>query len=70
MAKQPTTGNDFVRLAEKSDRVQRIRQGKGSHVVIEFIDGTSVTVPIHANRQLGKGLLSKLRKAFQEAGLL
>lgn len=67
---QPKTGKDFVQLARKSDKVESIREGKGSHVVIEFKDGTSVSVPVHGNQQLGKGILSKLFKAFRAAGVV
>jgi hypothetical protein len=67
---QPKTGKDFVQLARKSDKVREIREGKGSHVIIEFEDGTSVSVPVHGNQQLGKGILSKLLKAFRAAGVV
>ncbi|HZQ05193.1 MAG TPA: type II toxin-antitoxin system HicA family toxin [Anaerolineae bacterium] len=68
--KQPKTGKEFVELAYKSDKVSKIRQGKGSHTIVEFTNGTSVTVPIHGNRQLGKGILHKITKIFKEAGVL
>ncbi|MBI3913895.1 MAG: type II toxin-antitoxin system HicA family toxin [Chloroflexi bacterium] len=68
--KQPKSGREFVQLAERSDKVRNVREGKGSHVVVEFIDGTSITVPIHANKQLGKGILHKILKAFKAAGVL
>ena len=67
--RQPKTGKDFVRLASKSDKVARIREGKGSHVIVEFTDGTSISIPVHANRQLGKGILRKITKAFKAAGV-
>jgi predicted RNA binding protein YcfA (HicA-like mRNA interferase family) len=71
MAKRtPKTGKEFIQLAEKSDKVRHIRGGKGSHVIIEFDDGTSVSVPIHANQELGKGIRHKLLKAFKAAGVL
>jgi len=70
MAKQPKTGKEFVDLAKKSEEVTNVREGKGSHVVIEFKDGTSVSVPVHSNKQLGKGILHKITKAFQAAGIL
>lgn len=66
----PKTGKDFVQLARKSDQVRMIREGKGSHVVIEFKDGTSVSVPVHGNQQLGKGIFNKLLKAFRAAGVV
>ena len=68
--KQPKTGEDFVQLARKSDKVRNIREGRGSHVVVEFEDGTSVSVPIHGNMQLGKGIRHKLLKAFKAAGVI
>jgi predicted RNA binding protein YcfA (HicA-like mRNA interferase family) len=68
--KEPKTGKEFVQLAEKSDRVRHIREGKGSHVIIEFDDGTSVSVPVHANRELSKGIRHSLLKAFRAAGVL
>ena len=68
--KQPKTGRDFVQLARKSDCVIEIREGKGSHVVVEFKDGTSVSIPAHGNRQLGKGILHKIIKAFKSAGVI
>ena len=66
----PKTGKDFVRLARASDKVARIRAGKGSHVIVEFVDGSSVTVPVHGKRQLGTGIRHKLLKAFKAAGVL
>lgn len=68
--RQPKTGKDFVQIAKKSDKVTRIREGKGSHVVVEFTDATSVSVPVHANRQLGKGILHQITKAFKAAGVI
>jgi hypothetical protein len=68
--REPKTGQDFIQLARKSDRVVEIREGKGSHAVVKFDDGTSVSVPIHGNKQLGKGMVQKLKKAFKAAGVL
>ena len=67
---QPKTGKDFVHLARRSNKVREIRAGKGSHVIIEFEDGSSVSVPVHGNKHLGKGILSKLLKAFRAAGVV
>jgi len=50
--------------------VIEIREGKGSHVVVEFKDGTSVSIPVHGNRQLGEGMLHKIMKAFKSAGVV
>ena len=68
--KTPKTGKDFVDLARKSEKVAAVREGKGSHVVVEFQDGTSVSVPVHGNEQLGKGILHKITKAFKSAGVI
>ena len=68
--KQPKAGRDFVQLARKSDCVIEIREGKGSHVVVEFKDGTSVSIPVHGNRQLGEGMLHKIIKAFKSADVV
>jgi predicted RNA binding protein YcfA (HicA-like mRNA interferase family) len=68
--KEPKSGKDFVQLARKSDKVQNIRQGKGSHVIVEFQDGTSASVPVHGNKQLGKGIRHKLLKIFKAAGVI
>lgn len=68
--KIPNTGKEFVELANKSDKVSRVREGKGSHVIVEFKDGNSITIPVHGNKQLGKGILHKLIKAFKAAGIL
>jgi predicted RNA binding protein YcfA (HicA-like mRNA interferase family) len=68
--KEPNTGKDFVQLASKSGKVQNIRQGKGSHVIIEFEDGTSASVPVHGNNELGKGIRHKLLKIFKAAGVI
>ncbi|MFZ5909998.1 MAG: type II toxin-antitoxin system HicA family toxin [Chloroflexota bacterium] len=68
--KQPKTGKDFIQLARKSDKVSKIRAGKGSHVVVEFEDGTSVSVPAHGNKQLSKGILHAIMQAFKAAGVI
>jgi len=68
--KQPKTGKEFIELAEKSDKVSYVREGKGSHVIVEFKDGTSISVPVHGNKQLGRGILHKITKAFEAAGVL
>ncbi|HRQ40357.1 MAG TPA: hypothetical protein PLD25_20790 [Chloroflexota bacterium] len=68
--KEPKTGKDFVNLARKSDKVRAIREGKGSHVIIEFDDGSSISVPVHGNKQLSKGIHQKLLKTFKSAGIL
>jgi len=68
--KPPKTGKDFVQLARKSKKVAAVKEGKGSHVIVEFEDGSSISVPVHANKQLGKGILHKITKAFKSAGVI
>ncbi len=68
--KRPKTGKEFVELARESDKVNNVREGKGSHVVVEFRDGTSVTIPVHDKKQLGKGILHKITRVFKATGLL
>lgn len=66
----PKTGKELIRLAEKSDKVESIRPGKGSHFIVDFKNGTKVAIPVHGNEQIGKGLLRKIIKAFKAAGVL
>lgn len=68
--KQPQSGKEFIQLAEKSDKVREIREGKGSHVVVEFEDGSSVSIPVHSNKTLATGLRQKLLKVFKAAGVI
>ena len=68
--KQPKSGKDFVRLARKSDKVASVRPGKGSHMVIKFKNGSSVSVPVHGNKQLAKGIRYNIIKVFKAAGAL
>ena len=37
-------------------------QGKGSHVRFKHSDGRRTVVPVHANEDLGKGLLNEILK--------
>jgi len=67
--KSPKTGKEFVSLAEKSGKAI-VKRVSGSHYFIEFEDGTGIPVPVHGNKQLGKGLLHKITKAFRAAGIL
>ncbi|MGZ7121788.1 MAG: type II toxin-antitoxin system HicA family toxin [Halobacteriota archaeon] len=49
------TGSELVKFLESTGfRVTRV---KGSHVRLAARDGRATTVPIHAHRQLPKGLL-------------
>lgn len=68
--KEPKSGKDFLRLARSSDKVKEIREGKGSHVVIKFKNNTSVSVPVHGNKQLKKGIYRKILKIFKTAGVI
>ena len=47
-----------------------MREGKGSHVVVEFVDGSSISAPVHSHQQLDKGILHKIIKAFKAAGVI
>ncbi len=59
MPKLPAiAGDQLIRALEKVD-FQIIRQ-RGSHVRMEHDDGRVVTVPVHAGKSLGKGLLRKI----------
>ena len=70
MTKQsPKTGKEFVQLAEQADHAT-VKRISGSHHYVEFDDGTGIPIPVHGNRQLGKGMLHKIRKAFKTAGIL
>jgi len=56
-------GKDFVQLLKKNGwTLDHIR---GSHYVLSK-DGKHVSVPVHAGKEIGKGLLHELLK---EAGL-
>lgn len=59
MPKLPAlTGNELVNILEKIG-FQIVRQ-KGSHIRIQHEDGRVVTVPVHAGKNIGRGLLSKI----------
>lgn len=68
--KEPKSGKDFVNLARKSDKVKEIREGNGSHVVVKFENNTSVSVPVHGNEQLKKGIYQKILKIFKAASVI
>ena len=67
--KEPKTGKEFIELANKSDKA-KVKRVSGSHYIVEFPDGKSIPIPVHGNKQLGKGLLHKIKKAFKAAGIL
>ncbi len=57
------TGKDFVRLLQRDGWV--LEHARGSHQILRK-NSRTISVPVHAGKDLGKGLLSKLKK---EAGL-
>lgn len=54
------TAKDIIRILKKKG-FEFDRQS-GSHAVFIDQDGKRVTVPIHSNRDLGKGLLKQIMK--------
>ena len=67
--RNPKSGKDFIRIAQKSTKAQ-IKRVSGSHYIVAFDDGTTIPIPVHGNRQLGKGLLHKIKKAFKSSGVI
>jgi predicted RNA binding protein YcfA (HicA-like mRNA interferase family) len=61
-----TKSDDFIHHAKK--RGAKIRNGKGSHIVI-CTDKGSCPVPRHGNQELSKGMACHLRKVFTLLGL-
>ncbi|MEH2212861.1 type II toxin-antitoxin system HicA family toxin [Nostoc sp.] len=59
MPKLPVlTGKTVINALEKIG-FQTVRQ-KGSHVQMQHEDGRLVTIPVHAGKTIGKGLLRKI----------
>ncbi len=59
MPKLPiVTGKIVANILEKIG-FQAVRQ-KGSHVQMEHEDGRFVTIPVHAGKTIGRGLLRKI----------
>lgn len=59
MAKLPiVTGQALINALEKIE-FNIVRQ-KGSHVRMKHEDGRVVTIPIHAGKTIGRGLLLKI----------
>lgn len=57
--KIPTlTANALIKLAE-AQGFKKIRQ-KGSHVRYAHPDGRSTVIPVHAGKDIGKGLLLQI----------
>ncbi|MBU0958036.1 MAG: type II toxin-antitoxin system HicA family toxin [Nanoarchaeota archaeon] len=54
----PISGKKFCKILEKLD-FEKI-YGKGSHVRFKHPDGRRTVVPVHANEDLGKGLLREI----------
>ena len=51
-------GAEVVRVLQKAG-FQSVRQ-RGSHVRLHHADGRVVTVPVHAQQDVGRGLLRKI----------
>lgn len=58
------TGRQVISVLERHGFVT-VRQS-GSHVILRHSDGRRVTVPMHAGRDLGRGLL---RQILRDASL-
>ena len=54
------TGREVIAVLERHGFL-RVRQS-GSHVVLRHPDGRRVTVPVHAGRDLGRGLLRQIMR--------
>ena len=68
MANFPSfTGSQLIKLLENIG-FKRIRQ-KGSHVRLKHKDGRITTVPVHAGKDIPKGLLRKIIKEDLELTL-
>lgn len=57
------SGREMCKLLEKAG-FQKIHQ-KGSHIRYKHPDGRFTVVPIHANEDLGKGLLMEILKQIK-----
>ena len=57
------SGREMCKLLEKVG-FQKIHQ-KGSHIRYKHPDGRFTVVPIHANEDLGKGLLMEILKQIK-----
>jgi len=54
------TGREVIAALERHG-FDRVRQS-GSHVILRHPDGRRVTVPVHAGRDLGRGLLRQIMR--------
>ena len=59
----PLSGKDMIKLLKKHGWEQRRIEGSHHHL---YKDGVRVTVPMHGNKDLGKGLENRILK---DAGL-
>jgi predicted RNA binding protein YcfA (HicA-like mRNA interferase family) len=59
----PVSGKKMCKILEKLG-FEKIH-GKGSHVRFRHIDGRRTVVPVHANEDIGKGLLNEILKQSQ-----
>jgi predicted RNA binding protein YcfA (HicA-like mRNA interferase family) len=59
VAKLPNpTGEELISALERIDF--RVVRQKGSHVRMKHEDGRVVSIPVHARKAIGKGLLLKI----------
>jgi predicted RNA binding protein YcfA (HicA-like mRNA interferase family) len=59
VAKLPSpTGEELISALERIDF--RVVRQKGSHVRMKHEDGRVVSIPVHARKTIGKGLLLKV----------
>lgn len=61
MTKLPSVNGYAIITALEKIGFHQIRQ-KGSHVRLKHQDGRVVTIPVHAGKKVGKGLLNKILK--------
>jgi Predicted periplasmic or secreted lipoprotein len=59
----PLTGKGMLKLLLKEGWIERRVEGSHHHL---YKDGVRITVPVHGNQDLGKGLESKI---LRQAGL-
>ena len=68
MPKLPAlTGNELIHVLEALGF--RVTRQKGSHVRLFSADGRAITVPIHENKTLPKGLLRKIIREDMEMSM-
>ena len=57
------SGKKFCKILEKLG-FEKIH-GKGSHVRFKHVDGRRTVVPVHANENLGRGLLREILRQIK-----